>query len=356
MNELNKETGENILPHPEGCLPKAFEQYKEIRPGAFPDEKVTDSCTDNRQPEADASLPQKQAFCGFLNVLKPPGISSAQVVGRIRRLLGGEKVGHAGTLDPEASGVLPIMVGKAARLFDYLQDKEKAYIAEIAFGCATDTQDAQGKPIAYGENNPDRSLIDAALERFTGEQMQTPPMFSALKRDGRRLYDLARKGETVEVASRQVTVYSLTLLKQTPRHGALVAIHCSKVFYVRTLCCDLGAALGCPAHMRFLLRTRSGIFSLDTARTLEELSEASKEGTLRELLIPMETALKHLPALNVPEKLRKPFLNGVPLSRKVLTEQNLPNEQPVRLYLDHQLYSVGVTDGDLIRCKTWLGE
>ena len=248
------------------------------------------------------------------------------------------------------------MVGKAARLFDYLQDKEKAYIAEIAFGCATDTQDAQGKPIAYGENNPDRSLIDAALERFTGEQMQTPPMFSALKRDGRRLYDLARKGETVEVASRQVTVYSLTLLKQTPRHGALVAIHCSKGFYVRTLCCDLGAALGCPAHMRFLLRTRSGIFSLDTARTLEELSEASKEGTLRELLIPMETALKHLPALNVPEKLRKPFLNGVPLSRKVLTEQNLPNEQPVRLYLDHQLYSVGVTDGDLIRCKTWLGE
>ena len=299
---------------------------------------------------------EKPSPCGFLNVLKPPGMSSAQVVGMAHRLLGGAKVGHAGTLDPEAAGVLPLMAGKAARLFDYMQEKEKGYVAEIAFGAATDTQDAQGKAVATGDLYPSADAIAAMLPRFTGEQLQTPPMFSALKRDGRRLYDLARKGETVEVASRQVTVYSLTLLKQTPRHGALVAIHCSKGFYVRTLCCDLGAALGCPAHMRFLLRTRSGIFSLDTARTLEELSEAYKEGTLRELLIPMEEALEHLPALKVPEKHRKPFLNGVPLSRKELTELDLANGQPVRLYLDHQLYSVGITDGDLIRCKTWLGE
>jgi tRNA pseudouridine55 synthase len=108
--------------------------------------------------------------------------------------------------------------------------------------------------------------------------------------------------------------------------------------------------------MRFLLRTRSGIFSLDTAHTLEELTEAIKEGTIRKLLIPMDEALEHLPALNVLEKHRKPFLNGVPLIRKQLTELDLPNGQPVRLYLDHQLYSVGVVDGELIRCKTWLGE
>jgi len=356
VKELNKPTNEGCCPDQAESPPALFALNREGPQRIIPCESHSISRANERQPEAVASLPQKQAFCGFLNVLKPPGISSAQVVGRVRHLLGGEKVGHAGTLDPEAAGVLPLMVGKATRLFDYLQEKEKAYIAEVAFGCATDTQDAQGKVTASGENYPDETALIAALERFEGEQMQTPPMFSALKRDGQRLYDLARKGETVDVAGRQVTVHSISLLRKTPRNGALIAVHCSKGFYVRTLCYDLGTALGCPAHMRFLLRIRSGIFTLENAHTLEELAEAKAAGRLIEQLIPMETALEHLPALTVPDTLRKAFLNGVPLNRQMLTQIDLPNGQPVRMYLDRQLISIGVTDGSLIRCKTWLGE
>lgn len=234
-------------------------------------------------------MTQAKPLCGFLNVLKPPGMSSAQVVGCVRRLLGGVKAGHAGTLDPEAAGVLPVMVGKAARLFDYLQDKEKEYVAEVAFGVATDTQDAQGVPIAHGDRWPDEAAIAAALPRFKGKILQTPPMYSALKQDGQRLYDLARSGREANVPAREVTVYALDLTGLTPEHGALLRVRCSRGFYVRTLCHDLGETLGCPAHMRFLLRIRSGPFGLDTAFTLETLAEKAAQGTLAGCLLPPET-------------------------------------------------------------------
>lgn len=205
-------------------------------------------------------MTQTKPLCGFLNVLKPPGMSSAQVVGCVRHLLGGVKAGHAGTLDPEAAGVLPVMVGKAARLFDYLQDKEKEYVAEVAFGVATDTQDAQGVPIAHGDRWPDEAAIAAALPRFKGKILQTPPMYSALKQDGQRLYDLARSGREANVPAREVTVYALDLTGLHPNMGRFCAFAAPGGFYVRTLCHDLGETLGCPAHMRFLLRTRSGPF------------------------------------------------------------------------------------------------
>ena len=132
------------------------------------------------------------AYSGFLNVLKPPGMTSARVVAYVRRRVNGAKVGHAGTLDPEAAGVLPLMIGKAARLFDELQSGRKAYIAEIAFGVSTDTQDAQGAVVATGDTRPTEVQLRALFPTLTGEMLQTPPMYSALKRDGRRLYDLAR--------------------------------------------------------------------------------------------------------------------------------------------------------------------
>lgn len=301
--------------------------------------------------------PQKQAFCGFLNVLKPPGMTSAQVVGRVRWMLGGEKVGHAGTLDPEAAGVLPLMVGKAARLFDYMQYKQKSYIAEVAFGCATDTQDAQGVITERGENLPDEAAIRDVLLRFCGDILQTPPMYSALKRDGRRLYDLARKGETVALESRPVTVHALTLSCMTERSGALIAVACSKGFYVRTLCYDLGNALGCPAHMRFLLRTQSGVFTLETAQTLESLQMAAENGTLAEAILPMELAVAHLPCVEVPIWLEKPFRNGIPLHMKALRNvETLASGESVCMKLDGELIAIGERQGDDIRQKTWLGE
>jgi len=301
--------------------------------------------------------PQKQAFCGFLNVLKPPGITSAQVVGRVRRMLGGEKVGHAGTLDPEAAGVLPLMVGKAARLFDYMQDKQKSYIAEVAFGDATDTQDAQGVSTEHGGNPPNEEAIRAALLGFCGDILQTPPMYSALRRDGRRLYDLARKGETIELEPRPVTVHSLTLSRMTERDGALLAVTCSKGFYVRTLCYDLGVALGCPAHMRFLLRTQSGVFTLETAQTLENLQAVAVSGALAEAILPMELAVAHLPCLEVPLWLEKPFRNGIPLSIKALSNvDELVQGKAVRMRLAGELIAIGERQGDDIRQRTWLGE
>ncbi len=302
-------------------------------------------------------LPGAEPCCGFLNVLKPPGMTSSQVVGRVRWLLGGTKVGHAGTLDPEAAGVLPLMVGKAARLFDYLQDKEKAYVAEVAFGTETDTQDAQGTVTAEGNAYPDEAAIRAALPTLTGALLQTPPMFSALKRDGRRLYELARRGEAVALEPRPVTVHALTFLGLMPRQGARLEVRCSKGFYVRTLCQDLGRAVGCPAHMRFLLRTRSGPFTLEQAYTLEELQAAAEGGTLTSCFAGMETALTHLPVLDVPPTLLKNLRNGIPLPvRAVPGATTFAEGQPVQLRGNGILLAIGSREGELLYQRTWLEE
>lgn len=298
-------------------------------------------------------------LCGFLNVLKPPGMSSAHVVGAVRRMLGGAKVGHAGTLDPEASGVLPLMVGKAARLFDYMQDKEKAYVTEVAFGCATDTQDAQGTAIAAGESYPDEAAICSALPAFTGTIMQTPPMYSAIKQDGKRLYQLARDGKEAEIPAREVTVHSLAFRGMTENHGALLAVRCSKGFYVRTLCQDLGDHLGCPAHMRFLLRTQSGPFTLETAHTLETLKQAAENGTLASKLLPPEAALGHLPMSNVPKGLEKAVRNGghLPWTRfKALHDTPAAAGTPFGLWMDGALCAIAQRHDDLVKVRSWLAD
>lgn len=165
---------------------------------------------------------------GFLNILKPPGMTSAAVVGYVRRMTGEKRVGHAGTLDPEAAGVLPIMIGRAARLFDYLVDKEKTYVAECAFGAATDTQDATGKIIATGENYPDFSAVQEAAKHLVGDIEQRPSIFSAIKQDGKPLYERARDGENVEVPVRIVHVESIELHEETPDHGVRMTIRCGR--------------------------------------------------------------------------------------------------------------------------------
>ncbi len=302
---------------------------------------------------------EQKPLCGFINVLKPPGMSSAAVVGLVRRLFGGAKVGHAGTLDPEAAGVLPLMVGKAARLFDYMQDKEKAYVAEIAFGTSTDTQDAQGTVLETGDGYPDEETLRETLKTFEGEQMQRPPMFSALKKDGQCLYDLARKGQTVEIPERQVTVHALRLNAMTENHGALISVRCSKGFYVRTLCQDIGEKLGCPSHMRFLLRTQSGVFTLDTAATLEQLQAAKEAGQLESLLLPPETALGHLPVCDLPAGLEKPLRNGgiLPWSRfAALHETEAANGRPACIRIRGEIQAIAERHGDRMKVRTWLGE
>ena len=284
---------------------------------------------------------------GFLNILKPPGMTSAAVVAVVRRMTGEKRVGHAGTLDPEAAGVLPIMVGKAARLFDYLVDKEKEYVAEAAFGAATDTQDATGRVIARGENYPDEAQLADAARQLTGDIWQRPSMYSAIKQDGKPLYARARAGETVEVPLRQVHVESIELHGMRPNHGLLMTVRCGKGTYIRSICSDMGDLVGCPAHMRFLLRSRSGAFTLETAMTLEEAAAYQQRGELQQHLLPLDMPLQHLPRVEVAPRLAKQVMNGVALPlRAAKGAEHLAEGQATRVYMNDQFWGMASREGD----------
>ncbi len=291
---------------------------------------------------------------GFLNILKPPGMTSAAVVAAVKRLTGEKRVGHAGTLDPEAAGVLPIMIGRAARLFDYLVDKEKSYVAEVAFGVATDTQDATGVTVETGENYPDLAAVRAAADRLTGDIWQRPGMYSAIKQDGVAMYERARRGETVEVPLRQVHVEKIILHGECPNHGVLMTVDCGRGTYIRSICEDLGKLVGCPAHMRFLLRSKSGVFGLDTAMTLEEAAELKEAGVLGQHLLALDQPIGHLPRVDVPDFLAKQVQNGVRLPiGKISAARELAEGAVTRVYLKHQFWGMAERAGnDLVwRCQ-----
>ena len=284
---------------------------------------------------------------GFLNILKPPGMTSAAVVAVTRRLTGEKRVGHAGTLDPEAAGVLPIMIGRAARLFDYLVDKEKTYVAEVAFGAATDTQDATGRVIATGTAYPTMEQITEAAERLTGDIWQRPSAYSAIKRDGKPLYALARKGEEVDVPLRQVHVESIALHGEQPDHGVLMTVHCGRGTYIRSICHDMGELVGCPAHMRFLLRSQSGAFDLSTAMTLEEAESYAEAGTLAEHLLPLDWPIGHLPRIEAPASMARLVAGGAKLPVAGLRgARELPEGQPMRIYLQETFWGIAAREKD----------
>jgi tRNA pseudouridine55 synthase len=245
-------------------------------------------------------------------VLKPPAMSSSDVVVDVRKIFETKRVGHLGTLDPEAAGVLPVCVGRAVRLFDYLVDKRKTYLAEIAFGTATDTQDAQGTAVATSDGTVTEDMLNAVLPRFTGRILQTPPMYSALKFNGQKLYDLALSGKEIPDKTREVEIFSLSCVGMRERNRFLIETTCSRGTYIRTLCADIGAAIGVPAHMAFLLRTASGPFTLDRAYTIAELQQLKTEGRLSDALTSCEDALGFLPRLDLARDRRKPAANGLP--------------------------------------------
>lgn len=267
---------------------------------------------------------------GFLNLLKPPGMTSNAAVVKIRKSIGKIKVGHAGTLDPEAAGVLPIMIGGAARLFDVLTEKQKAYIAVIGFGAATDTQDAQGTVVRTGDTLPTREEFEKVIPQFVGDILQTPPVFSALKIDGRPAYERARDGEEIEMRKRPARVDEIKLLDWMG-DSARILVRCGRGVYIRTLCQDLGDAAGCPAHMRFLLRIQSGSFSIDRAVTLEEWENAENR---QALLMKLDEPLSHLPKIRVSRKFEKAVRNGNPLYHFEETEEAAFSGGPTRVYME----------------------
>lgn len=246
---------------------------------------------------------------GVLNLLKPPGMTSHDVVDFVRRTLGLRRVGHTGTLDPGAAGVLPVCLGRATRVSEYLLGCDKAYRAVMVLGVATDTHDAQGRVTAVADaSGVTREDVERLLPRFRGVISQVPPMTSAARVGGERLYRLARAGKTVERPPRQITVYTLELVdwRPGPRPAAYLDVVCSKGTYVRTLCHDLGAALGCGAYLHFLVRTAQGPFRQEESVTLEELAGAAARGEVRRHLVPPAAALSFLPAVTLrPEEVRR---------------------------------------------------
>lgn len=287
---------------------------------------------------------------GYFNINKPTGMSSAAVVAVLRRLIGIKRVGHAGTLDPEAAGVLPVMTGKAARLFDYLADKEKEYIAVCAFGTATDTQDATGNVVESGENWPDRETFLKAAESLTGDIIQTPSMYSAIKVQGKPLYLRARRGETVEVPQRTVRIDSIELIRETEDHGFEIRVRCGRGTYIRTLCADLGRACGCPAHMRNLTRIQSGAFRIEDAVTVDQAKALAERGELAGRLLPPDYPLGHLPRTDVPERYAKAVINGAKLPVTPDTE-TLAEGKPVRVYLRGSFWGIAVRRGEALMWK-----
>lgn len=278
---------------------------------------------------------------GFLNINKPTGRTSSDVVVFVRkRLPKGTAVGHGGTLDPEASGVLPVCVGSATRLFDYIIDKQKTYVARLKLGVETDTQDATGQVVSKRPVTAGEAEIRDVLPRFTGDILQTPPMYSALKRDGKRLYQLARKGESVALEPRACRVDGIEYLGNEGDDVHVLRVRCGKGVYIRTLCHDIGNALGCGGHMLSLERVSAGIFDIADALTPAQIDALAAEGRLEEALIPLDAPLSHLPAVRVGERSRHAVLNGNPLRARWL-ESPAPAVEAVRVYLNDAFAGIG---------------
>ncbi|MBI4310237.1 MAG: tRNA pseudouridine(55) synthase TruB [Chloroflexi bacterium] len=236
---------------------------------------------------------------GILNIDKAQGMTSMEVVRQVKRVTGQRHCGHGGTLDPVATGVLPVFLGQATRLMEYLLEGEKEYLGAVRLGVATDTYDTEGQTTDERDaSGISREAVEAALEGFRGLILQTPPMYSALKHEGKRLYDLARRGIEVDREPRSVQISRIEVVDWQPPLVTL-AIRCGRGTYVRSLAHDLGQALGCGAHLAALRRTRSGAFRVEEAITLERLREAVAAGGGKGLLLPLDYVVLHLKALTL---------------------------------------------------------
>jgi tRNA pseudouridine55 synthase len=249
---------------------------------------------------------------GIINIYKEKGYTSHDVVAIVRKITG-TKAGHTGTLDPNAEGVLPICLGRATKLADYIMGQDKTYLAEVVLGVTTDTGDMTGEVLSRNGADIDPALFAKVVAGFHGERWQTPPMYSAIKINGKKLYELARKGQTVERTPRLIAIHKIKTLEGTGGNGGFfIEVDCSKGTYIRSLCADIGAKLGCGAAMGDLTRTRSGMFSSDDAYTIGAIKQATKEGRLHGLILPVDAALP-FPYAEVDEKGLAMALNGNPL-------------------------------------------
>lgn len=279
---------------------------------------------------------------GILNINKATGMTSHDVVARIRKLLHQRRVGHAGTLDPAASGVLPICIGQGTRVAEYLSESGKAYQAEITFGVVTDTYDAEGSIIRTADaSHLTLAQIEEALSHFLGPQQQLPPRYSAIKIQGQPAYKRMRSGEEITLEARSIEIYRLQVLAwETPR--LTLAVECSKGTYIRSLAYDLGEHFGCGAYLSALIRTRSGPFALACSISLEQLAEASEEEIISKYLLPADSALQNYPALELDAATIARVLHG-----------NAFRDPRAHLQPEATLARIYDTEGHFLAIATW---
>ena len=246
---------------------------------------------------------------GILNVLKPPGMTSFDVVAYLRGLLKIKKIGHTGTLDPGAVGVLPVCIGKATKTIEYLVDKDKVYRAELTLGISTDTQDGLGRVVKEAKVNSSKDEIVAAVKSFVGSYSQLPPMYSAIKKNGKKLYELARSGIEVERSPREVTIHFINILS-IKENKIIFDVGCSKGTYIRTLCSDIGERLGCGGHMSFLVRMKAGCFTIKNSLTLERIKEMVENDTIEKAFTGIEEVFEDFERICLNKEEEKKFLNG----------------------------------------------
>ncbi|SHG93737.1 tRNA pseudouridine(55) synthase TruB [Tepidibacter thalassicus] len=280
---------------------------------------------------------------GIFNILKPTGMTSHDVVSKIRKITKIKKVGHTGTLDPNAAGVLPVCIGKATKISDFILNKEKTYIAELTLGIQTDTYDSFGNVICKKDVKciNEKELYEV-FEMFKGEISQTPPIYSAIKVNGKKLYELARAGQTdVNIKSRNVFIRDIKI-KNISENKVLFEVTCSKGTYIRTLCKDIGDKLGTGAYMSFLLRTLSGNFDIKNSVTLEEIEEALKNNDLQKYLFDIDYPLENYKSIKIKESAFKAFSNGnIVYEKGLILSNNYKNKELVKVYLNNKFCGIG---------------
>lgn len=277
---------------------------------------------------------------GIINVLKPTEMTSHDVVSVLRRMLHTKKIGHTGTLDPMAVGVLPICVGRATKVVEHLTADQKTYRCGLKFGFSTDTQDRWGTVLEQSDWLPSEEAVREALESFIGEIDQIPPMFSALKVDGQKLVDLARQGKVVERQARKQTIHKLDIIRFT-EDGLWIEVTCSKGTYVRTICHDLGEKLGCHAHMTHLIRMKSGVFSIDRSLTLEELSFIVESGDVATCLQGLDVPFLNLESCYISKFALAKILNGIKIDLSGFLKEKPEQDCQYRLYCENDFIGIG---------------
>ncbi|HYE83890.1 MAG TPA: tRNA pseudouridine(55) synthase TruB [Clostridia bacterium] len=281
---------------------------------------------------------------GIINVLKPPGMTSHDVVAFIRKTLHMKKVGHTGTLDPEAAGVLPVCTGKVTKVVQYLTDKQKHYRANIRFGAVTDTYDSYGKTIREsGQVRIEPEKLEEVLKSFRGTISQRPPIYSALKVKGKKLYQYALEGKEVRIEERPVEIYELKLIDMPAENEAMLDIICSKGTYIRTLCYDIGEALGCGAYMSQLIRLGSSPFTIEESNTLEEIKAAAAENRLDDIVKSVELLFLHYKAIVVKPSALSSIMNGNPLFEQGVEKgfAGLSEKEDVSIYGEAGFLGIG---------------